>query len=195
MPNRENTLEIYLQYEDYLTAGQLRDLLGHMDRLYDALYSGMTHFDHRQMGLLQSRLRVSEMHTGNSITLLLTAGIATMMKGGVIVTVPAAIGALSVAAKLLTSAAKGAVELRKTWHEGTKAKYEAELARKQLHEHEKETHVPEPDVRTIPDEAKMAAVNSAIQIVNLIEYSPNIVCFKVNGETVVTKKETEKKKE
>src|SRR6266852_3085345 len=126
MPNLSDSLELYLQYEDYLTAGQLRDLLAHTERMYDAIHFGMTHTAPYQMGL-QSRLRISDVRTGQSITLILAAGIAAMMKGGAIITVPAAVGALSAAAKLLTSAAKGMVEVRKTWHEGTKAKYEAEI--------------------------------------------------------------------
>src|SRR4051794_22194617 len=85
MPTPKEKLEIYLQYQDYLTAGQLRDLLGNVDSLYDALHSGMTHTDPRQLAL-QSRLRISELRTGESITLLLAAGIYTVMKGGAIVT-------------------------------------------------------------------------------------------------------------
>ena len=110
-----------------------------------------------------------------------------MIKGGALVTVPAALGVLSVAARLLISSAKGAVELRKTWHEGSKAKCEAQVARDQLRGHRMEPQQPHPDIQTIPDKARMVATNSATQIINLIEYSPNIVCFNVNGERVIAK--------
>jgi hypothetical protein len=103
------------------------------------------------------------------------------------VTVPAALGVLSIAARLLVSSAKGAIEVRKTWHEGTRAKYEAQIARERLRGRPAQSREPQPDTRTIPDEARLVATNSATQIINLIEYSPNIVCFKVNGETVVPK--------
>jgi hypothetical protein len=186
MSTPQDTLELYVRYQDYLTASQLRDLLGHTDRLYDAIYSGVTHTDPRHMAL-QSRLRVSELRTGQSITLLLVEGITAMMKAGAIVKIPAAIGALSVAARILISSAKGAVEVRKTWHEGTKAKYEGEIARQEARGHRTESQPPQPDLRTVPDEAKLAAANSATQMINLIEYSPNIVCFKVNGEVVINK--------
>ena len=72
----------------YLTAGQLSDLLGHVGWLYDALYDGMTHSGQGRMGL-QSRLRASEMRAGNSLELLLAAGVAAVIRGGAIVTVPA----------------------------------------------------------------------------------------------------------
>ena len=183
MPDRETTTEIYLQYEDYITAGQMRDLLGHLDRLYDALYAGLTQSDPRRIGL-QSRLRVSEVRTGDSLTLIIAEGVATLTTHGAVVVVPAALGIMGVAAKLIVSAAKGVVELRKSWHEGTKAKYEAKVARKEFREGQ---IPPEPDVRTIPDEARSVAANEATQIVNFIEYSPNILCLKVNGNTVVSK--------
>ena len=128
MQPNNSTMEIYIRYEEYLTASQLRQLLKELDRMYEALYCGLAHCDPRDIGL-QSQLRVSEVRTGDSITLLLAEGVRTVADSDAVIHIPVAVGALSVAALVLVSAAKGIVQLRKTWHEGTKAKYEGRKAR------------------------------------------------------------------
>lgn len=183
MENETNSLQVYIGYEEYLTAAQLSDLLGHLNGMYNALFLGMSGSTARPVDL-QEQMRVHEVRTGNSVELTLVEGIQTLIQAGPSVTIPAALGVMSLAAKLLVSAAKGVVELRKMWHEGTKAKYEAQAAKgKELsRERQEERHVAP---QAIPVDAMRAATNAAGAVINLVEFSPNITIFCVNGTNVL----------
>ena len=190
MQPNNSTMEIYIRYEEYLTASQLRQLLKELDRMYEALYCGLAHCDPRDIGL-QSQLRVSEVRTGDSITLLLAEGVRTVADSDAVIHIPVAVGALSVAALVLVSAAKGIVQLRKTWHEGTKAKYEGRKARHEAEALERSRIADEADaqrrdqVQPLSEHTRFVATDAATTIINLVEYSPNITCLRVNGESVV----------
>ena len=175
------SLTAYLRYDSYISARQLQELIGELDRMYDAIYEGMT--DEAASDLdLPGRMRIKELRTGNSITLELVEGITMLATSGMpLIQIPAAVGILSMSAKLLVGAAKGLVEVRKAWHEGTRAKYEAVRAMKE-EQIGMDSHVEEVE---IPRRAKAVAVDSAHRIINMIEYAPNITVFRINGTTIV----------
>ena len=200
MAGHEDTLEVYVRYDPYLSANQLIDLVVQLDRMYNALYCGIVDCDVRDMQP-QSRMRIAHVNTGNSISLELIEGIAALAStASPLIKIPAGLGIMSLAAKLLVSCAKGVAEVRKTWYDGDKAradarkanaegkKYEAESVPEKPQEgHESKSAFSSDD--RLPMEAKKVANDAAIQIINFVEYSVNLTILQVNGKVLVEKGE------
>lgn len=200
MARHEDSLNVYVRYDSHLNAGQLIDLVSQLDRMYNALYCGIVDCDVRDMQP-QSRMRIAHVNTGDSISLEMIEGIATLAStASPLIQIPAGLGIMSLAAKLLVSCAESFAKMRKTWYDGDKAradarkanaearKYEAESAREKPQKRHESERAHSSDDR-FPMEAKKVASDAAIQIINLVEYSPNLTFLQVNGEVLVEKGE------
>ncbi len=184
--NENESLSLYIRYDGFLSVSQLRETLTQLDRMYNALYAGLTHRDVVDIEL-QNRMRVDQITTGNSITIELLEGISAFLQSGSpTIQIPAAIGIMSLAARLLLNSVKGVAELRKTWYEGSKAKYEAELAQRKARPN---VEVSDEMLKTLPAEAKRIATDATNQIVNLFEYAPNITEVHINGQVLIDKRD------
>src|SRR5260370_19479184 len=67
-------LRLYIAYDDYLNAEQLSALLSRLDKLYNYLYTGYV----AELAVplpLETRMRIKQCHTGQSIEVWITKGI------------------------------------------------------------------------------------------------------------------------
>ncbi len=196
--NRESqSLRVYIAYDEFFSADQLSKILSTLDDLYTSLY--IAHAPETPVPLpLESRMRIKECRTGDSIGLELIEGIRQVWDmAGPTIQVTKAMGITLVMARLIVGFAKGFAEFRKTWYEGSRAKYEAEKAKyeaerlkgeiekRQRQERETEKIL---DLSEIPESAKRQATAALIEFLMLTEYSPNIVEVRINGIKILDKR-------
>src|SRR5712691_1324812 len=100
-------LQIYISYEGQLNADQMAAILSALDKLYSHLYIGSI------PGLtiplpFETRMRIREIHTGQSIVLELSEGIRQVWNAaGPTLQIVGAIGILPAMARLIIGFAKG----------------------------------------------------------------------------------------
>src|SRR6266566_6579341 len=118
----EQRLQLYMVYEDHLYAEQLSKILSSLDKLYNHLYIAQA----PELSLplpLETRMRVEEIHTGQSIELLLSEGIRQVFEvAGPVIQVLGPSGVVAAMVTLIFGYAKSFAEFRKTWYEGTQEK-------------------------------------------------------------------------
>jgi hypothetical protein len=78
-PQEPDQLRIYIEYNEFLGAHQLVDMLGTLDRIYSYLYSSASGAPFPLPP--EARLRIQETRTGNSIELLLVEGLGQVWNG------------------------------------------------------------------------------------------------------------------
>jgi len=149
----------------------------------------------------ESQLRIRESRTGNSIVLEFIQGVMQVWEmGSPTLQITGIVGITAAMSRIIIGFSRGFVEFRKTWHEGTKAKYDAEKMR---HESKKasleieelkakegmeDQRVPEDrELSQIPKEAQQAASIAAFEFLHSLEYAPNITRVRVNGTEVINK--------
>lgn len=188
MDEVENLLSLYIGYDRFFLAHQLGKSLGHLDRMYNALYAAQARRDARDIPD-QARMQIQTLRTGNSVVIDMIEGVSTIVQSGApVVTIPVAFGVTALMGRVLISAAKGFVELRKTWHEGSEAKFEARVMKRRGESAGLEPRTAErARVEPPPTAAIQVASEAAVQFVTLLEYSPNITLVKVNNITIVNK--------
>lgn len=195
--NRTETLSVYLRYDDYLGAEQVGSALTSLSRLYDTLYAAYDPLTTYPLPA-ESRLRVSQAETGRSITLVLTDGIRQLLSSpeALSLQVAAGFGVVTVMGRLLISAASRVIEMRKGWHEGTQAKYEAEKAKLEVEEmkrgREERKAVERAGREATPppylnDQIERRAFEEALFVIMMLVYSPNITQARINGQIVIDK--------
>lgn len=189
-------LQIYISYEGQLNADQMAAILSALDKLYSHLYIGSI------PGLtiplpFETRMRISEIHTGQSIILELSEGIRQVWNAaGPTLQIVGAIGILPAMAKLIIGFAKGFAEFRKTWYEGSHEKHEAEKAhleaerlKREIEEEQKKKHNEELlDLSKIPSNEKQKASEAITELLSLMEYAPNIVSVQINEVVILNKR-------
>ncbi len=193
-------LSLYIAYEDFIGSGQLSEMLLSLDRLYSILYVA-TNPEASLPLSLETRLRVKESRTGESIQLVLADGIQQIWDtAGPTLQITSTMGIAALSARLIIGFAKGVAEFRKTWHEGSKAKYEAQKTKHEVKglqtETEKDQTVETPshaqvNLSDVPSSAREQASAAALQFLNIVEYAPNIIVVRVNDTTIVDKRANE----
>lgn len=171
----EESLRLYIRYKEYLNAEQVASIIFSLDGLYNSLYPA---FDPEVTFPLapETRLAVSQCHTGNSFLIQLIDGVRQVWSiGGPTLHVTSGFGITLLMAGLIPKFGKGLAEFRKTWYEGTKAKLEVEELRDKKREKES------PEVIQFPDHVKRDATQFIFNFYNTIEYAPNIEWVEVNG--------------
>jgi hypothetical protein len=176
----QKPLRISIQYRDYLGAEQLAAIIFSLDEVYNALYPAYDHEAAFPLPL-ESRLHISQCRTGNSILLELVDGLRLVWSAGTL-QVTAGFGITVLMARLIMGFAKGFVEMRKTWYEGTQAKLNVEKSRR---EPEEEGERDQTETHRFPEEVKKHASESIINFFILIEYAPNIELVQINGRTIM----------
>lgn len=185
MKDERNQMKLYIGYDGFLLTSQLYEILSCLERMYNALYAAMAHIDVTRIEF-QSRMRIKQINTGSSLTIELMEGVGILFKSGPpVIQVASALGVLGLASQVVIMTVKGVAEIRKIWHEGTEAKLAAYAAEKE--EELRIQREQKKKLMTIPDEAKKVAVDSASQMITLLEYAPNIDIVKINGVTILTK--------
>ncbi len=151
---------------------------------------------------LETRMRVDECHTGQSITILLSEGIRQIIDAsGPFIQVLAPTGVVAAMVRLLFGYAKSYAEFRKTWYAGVegkhasdkakyeadKAKYEAERLKHEIESEEVEKKLNQSnfDLSRVPDERKQQASEAIADFFNVMEYSPNIIRVRVNDIVIL----------
>ncbi len=184
----QRPLSVYIRYQGYFTAEQLASIIASLDDLYNALYPA---YDPRITFPLppESRLRISQCRTGDSILLELLDGIRQVWSSaGPTLQITSGFGIVAVMARLIIGFAKGFAEFRKTWYEGTQAKLNAERLRRELEERGWEREMSEEErteVHRFPEDIKKRASEAIINFFILLEYAPNIELVQVNGTTII----------
>jgi len=197
-PNQHHQpLRLYIRYDGFLLASQLGEVLTLFDRLYTVLYAALRRQGVRDIDF-SGRLRLNRIQTVDSIYMELMEGVRTVLQSGSpTLQATAALGVMSVIATMLVKVAKGIAETRKLWHEGTKLKDEVEQAKLEKERTRRSaedvdawtlsgTNLEE-QLRAVPMEARRAATEYAFQIVNLLEYAPNITYVTVNDVVLLEK--------
>jgi len=117
-------LRLYIAYDDYLNAEQLSALLSRLDKLYNYLYTGYV----AELSVplpLETRMRIKQCHTGQSIEVWITEGIRQIWDvTGLHILGP--IGVAGAMARLIIGFAKPLAEIRKIWEEAHKTRVEAD---------------------------------------------------------------------
>lgn len=190
MTESNNVLSIYMGYDHYFSAHQLARSLSQLDRMYNAIYAGYTHRSAHDIPD-QARMRIQNLHTGNSVFVTLVEGLSTVIQTGTpVLSIPVTMGITFLMGKILVSAAGGFAVLRKTWHEGTIAKYQAREAKRRSRE-PKTPRVNTTDKgreELLPVATMRVATEAAMQFVTFVEYSPNITLVRINDIPIVEKR-------
>lgn len=195
----DQILQLYIAYEDYLNVEQLSMILSSMDKLYSNLYVAHDHTLSIPLPL-ETRMRVKECHTGQSIILELSEGIRQIWSSSGL-TILGATGIISVMVKLIFGYAKTFAETSKLWYEIKKAKYEAEIAelnarrlKREINDEEarQKLDVHDLDLSGISNHQEQQASEAITEIFTMMNNSPNIREVRVN-EITILKKDIEKR--
>lgn len=116
-------LDLLIEYDGYLNADQLSIALGSLEAAYTRLYLSLE--PSLQVVPPEARLRIQTLRTGESVRAELVEGVRWVVDAGKDVAIALPLGVPGLVAALVTRVAKGVVDVRKSWHEGTLAKYQA----------------------------------------------------------------------
>ncbi|MGP8322045.1 MAG: pentapeptide repeat-containing protein [Methanosarcinaceae archaeon] len=201
----ENQLFLYIEYKNYLLASQLQDIFNFLDEIYNTFYASLAYSNQKNVSDKiphNQRLRVYQIHTGNSIDIVLEgikwiAGIPINQ----VAQVSASTAAVILTGKILIDIASG--KTPKTWAEVFKVKAEtikinaeiektkAEVAKLKTEilalETDKGNSVEEYliDTSVIHPESLNMATDSAKRFIDICKESPNIIVVVVNEHAVV----------
>lgn len=198
--DNQETLSIYIAYDDFLAADQLARMVASLDKLYNALLMG-SHLDVNHPLPLESRMRIKDSRTGNSLTIELIQGVMQVWEmGGPTLQITTIAGVVTAMSRIVISFAKGFAEFRKSWHEGTKAKHEAKKAEQETERLKRELEKPEKekltgdtgiDIAQMPIQLRQKATEAAFEFLSLVEYSSNITAVKINDTEIVNKRQAQ----
>lgn len=172
---------LYIKFEDFLGAAQLSEVLERVDEMYNILYLTLRQ-EHPRPLQLAERLRIREIHTGQSIKLELGEGVSLSIKGPG-VEVLSKVGAAAAIAFVLIQCAQGVVAMREQWYDGTLKKQEVEEVRGADESRVVSGHT----FADVPPEAMRAVAECGSRLLHMCEYDSNIREVRVNGTTVVSK--------
>jgi len=191
-PARTQSLQIYIGYQDFLTVEQLSVALSELDQLYTRLYNALDQESPTPLPP-EARMRVQESRTGESILLILAEGVKYIFSAGGVAIAPA-LGIPAIMASVILGCVKPVVEIRKTWYEGSQAKWAAKKAQLETEKLKSELEKPEaqpqeaiPDLSSVPDLTKQEGSILVVRFLNLLEYSDNIRTVKINQITIIEK--------
>ncbi len=189
-------LHLYIAYEDYLNSEQLSAILSALNNLYNNLYIGYDS-DVPIPLPLETRMRIKEIHTGQSIELLISEGIRQVWNAvGPTLVILGPTGIVAGMARLIIGFAKSFAEIRELWFKGSQEKEAAKQAKLETerlkHEYEEDQGKNDGDVifdlSKIPNDQRQHALETILEFMNLIEYSPNIKRVSVNGVVILNKR-------
>lgn len=194
--SKDQNLRLYIAYEDYLSTEQLSSILSALDNLYNHLYIGFDP-DLPFPLPLETRMRIKEIHTGQSIELLIMEGIRQIWDaGGPTMLVLGSTGILAGMARLIIGIAKNFAEIRELWYKGSQEKEEAKQAKLESERLRREIEHAQDrkggdiifDLSEIPNDQRQHALQAILEFMDLIEYSSNIRRVRVNEVVILNKR-------